>query len=213
MAATVSSPAVPTPSRDKLTCPEPRRGASRILGSVGLVCPFGRQQTCPTLGLYDQGGAFLCYNEDEIFNVMTRFLKQFAYGIFYLAVLAFVLFLVYSAIFKTAPAASDEILNQDSPIPEIPQPTFVFEELKTEVEGEKVKVTGILKNESPQIAPRVIIRAVLFDEEGVELFTSETLREDIRAFETRPFIVFFPEDRGLAEEVEVESTMVSYEVR
>ncbi len=141
---------------------------------------------------------------------MIRFFKYFIYGLFYLAILALVAYLAYLVFFGPAPVVSDEV--PESPVPEIPEPIFVFENVSTEVRGDEVRVTGVLKNDGPQIAPSVEIKATIFDKNGFEIFSSGTLQENIRAFEERPFTVFFPKDQGLAEEVGEEFTETSYTV-
>jgi hypothetical protein len=123
---------------------------------------------------------------------MIRFLKQLGYGVFYLAVLAAVVFLVYS-VFKPVPPPPSE----DSSVPEIPAPVFSFANAMTEVSGEEIKVSGKLINESPRVAASVMIKAIIFDKNGFELFSSETFQENIKAYEEREFVVFFPPDRDL----------------
>jgi len=139
---------------------------------------------------------------------MMRFLKQLAYGVLYLAILAVIVFLVYIAFFRSA----SPIEVPESTVPEIPKPNLVFENVETEVSGEEVKVTGFLKNESPQVVRNVEIKATLFSKEGIEIFSSETLEDNIGAFESEPFTVFFPKDRRLAKDVWGESTELSYDI-
>ncbi|MFH0712809.1 MAG: hypothetical protein V2A55_03095 [Candidatus Jorgensenbacteria bacterium] len=140
---------------------------------------------------------------------MKRFFKQFIYGIGYLAVFALVLFAIYSAVFK----APEEIIVPNPLVPEIPAPNLDFENVKTEVSGDEVRVTGNLKNKSPQVVRNVKIEATLLSKEGVEIYSSETLEERIGAFESEPFTVFFPEDQGIAEDVWGESTEVSFKLQ
>ena len=139
---------------------------------------------------------------------MMRFLKQLAYGVLYLAILAVIVFLVYIAFFRSA----SPIEVPESTVPETPKPNLVFENVETEVSGEEVKVTGFLKNESPQVVRNVEIKATLFSKEGIEIFSSETLEDNIGAFESESFTVFFPKDQGLAKDVWGESTELSYDI-
>ncbi len=139
---------------------------------------------------------------------MIRFLKQLGYGVFYLAVLAAVVFLVYLAFFRPAPAVE----VSTPPVPEILPPNLVFEGVKTEISGEEVRVTGFLKNESPQVVRNVEISAALFTKEGIEVFSSETFEEVVGAYEAEPFTVFFPKDRGIAEKIHPGSTEFSYDI-
>ncbi len=140
--------------------------------------------------------------------MMIRFLKQFGYGIFYLAVLTAVVFLVYLLFLKPAPSV--EVSTPT--VPEIPKPNLGFESVKTEISGKEVKVTGFLKNESPQVVRSVEIRATLFTKEGIEVFSSETLEDNIGAFEAESFAVFFPKDREIAEKIWPDSTELSYDI-
>lgn len=145
---------------------------------------------------------------------MKRLLKRLIYGAFYLAVFGVIILLTPGTFLKKTPPVAEEA-RRTSPIPEIPAPTLVFENLKTVISGEEIRVTGVLKNESPQVLRRVKIRAIIFDEEGNEIFPlgiSEegTVEENIRAFEVRSFTVFFPKDRGLAGKIDVGLTEVFY---
>jgi len=138
---------------------------------------------------------------------MIRFLKQFGYGIFYLAAFAALIGLVYLVFLRPNPPPPP---IEDSSTPEIPAPTFSFDGIKTEVAGEEIRVTGILVNESPQIVPAVRVKAIIFDKNGFEIFSSETLQENIRAYDRKEFTVFFPQDRDLARQIGTEFTEASY---
>lgn len=144
---------------------------------------------------------------------MRRIFKQFIYGVFYLIISALVLGGFYSAIFKPAPSQPDNKLNREVLVPELPKPVLVLEDLSTKIVGNQVRVIGILKNGSPLIADKVVIVAVVFNKEGRELFTSQTLIEEVKAFEIAPFTVFFPKDENLTQQVDLEATKVFFEIQ
>ncbi len=143
---------------------------------------------------------------------MKRIFKQLIYGAFYLVILGLIFWVGYSLFFKPAPTPQGSVQNEKEVL--VPEPegaVLTLESLDTEIIGMAVKVTGTLKNESPIRVEKVVIRAVIFDKEGRELFSSQTLEEDIRAFESRPFTVFFPKERRLREQVDSEATKVFFQ--
>lgn len=98
---------------------------------------------------------------------------------------------------------------------EMPYPTLAVSRSETVVEDEgRVRVTGVVRNETPVIAREVNVIAVLFDSTlGAELFASQTVITDIGGFDEKSFTVLFPSDSLLRDQVDVAATKIFFNVQ
>ena len=83
---------------------------------------------------------------------------------------------------------------------------------QSNVDKNRVTVTGVLSNNSAVNLPTVKLIALLFDREGKVLNASITELEKVEAFSERQFIVFFPEVEGLAKNVDPQKTEIQWEL-
>lgn len=98
---------------------------------------------------------------------------------------------------------------------EMPYPSLVISEVNTKIGNDgKIRVTGVVRNESPVIAQNVNIVAVLLDNViGAEFFASQTVIERISGFKETSFVVFFPTDTRFSQQVDEEATKVFFNVQ
>ncbi|MDP2650557.1 MAG: FxLYD domain-containing protein [bacterium] len=83
---------------------------------------------------------------------------------------------------------------------------------QSDVNKNRVTVTGVLSNNSAANLPTVRLTALLFDKEGKILNASIAELGKVEAFSERQFIVFFPEVEGLAENVDPQKTEIQWEL-
>ena len=83
---------------------------------------------------------------------------------------------------------------------------------QSNVDKNRVTVTGVLSNNSAANLPTIKLTALLFDREGKALNVSITELEKVEAFSERQFIVFFPEIEWLAENVDPKKTEIQWEL-
>ncbi|MBI3274242.1 MAG: hypothetical protein HYZ69_03795 [Candidatus Colwellbacteria bacterium] len=88
--------------------------------------------------------------------------------------------------------------------------------LKTTITSQNVQIDGIFENNSPSQLSLVQIGAILFNKNGEISNASATALEEVRAFSSRPFTVFFPKiiknDSGLID-IDSEKSQIFYEIR
>lgn len=73
-------------------------------------------------------------------------------------------------------------------------------------------IAGAVKNANPIAADRVVIKAVLFDKDGLRRGASQTIIEKLPAFEERSFTIRVPLRREAAARVDIEKTKVIVEI-
>ncbi|MDP2650942.1 MAG: FxLYD domain-containing protein, partial [bacterium] len=83
---------------------------------------------------------------------------------------------------------------------------------QSNVDKNRVTVTGVLSNNSAANLPTIKLTALLFDKEGKVLNASITELGKIEAFSERQFIVFFPEVEGLTKNVDPQKTEIQWEL-
>ena len=98
---------------------------------------------------------------------------------------------------------------------EMPYPSLVIREVDTKIGSDgKIRVTGMVRNESPVIAQNVNIVAVLLDNViGAELFASQTVIEKISGFEEILFVVLFPADARFSQQADEKATKIFFNVQ
>lgn len=82
----------------------------------------------------------------------------------------------------------------------------------SKIDKDRVTVAGVLSNDSPVNLPFVSLTALLFDKDGKVLNASITELEKVEAFSEKKFIIFFPEARGLAENLDPQKTEIQWEL-
>lgn len=79
---------------------------------------------------------------------------------------------------------------------------------QTLVDKNKVTVTGTLSNKSAVNLRTINLTALLFDKQGKILNASLARLEDIPSFSQKSFIIFFPEEEGLAQNLNPQKTEI-----
>ncbi len=83
---------------------------------------------------------------------------------------------------------------------------------QSNIDKNRVTVTGVLSNNSAVNLPIVKLTALLFDKEGKVLNASITQLEKVEAFSEKQFIIFFPEVEGLAKNLDPQKTEIQWEL-
>lgn len=82
----------------------------------------------------------------------------------------------------------------------------------SKIDGNRATVAGVLSNDSPVNLPLVSLTALLFNKDGKVLNASVTELEKVEAFSEKKFIIFFPEVRGLIENLDPQKTEIQWEL-
>ncbi len=83
---------------------------------------------------------------------------------------------------------------------------------QSDINKNRVTVTGVLSNNSAVNLPTVKLTALLFDKEGKILNASIAELKKVEAFSEKQFIVFFPEVEGLAKNLDPQKTEIQWEL-
>ena len=83
---------------------------------------------------------------------------------------------------------------------------------QTNIDKNRVTVTGLLSNNSATNFPILNLAALLFDKEGGILNASVTRLEKVHPFSQKQFIFFFPEVEGLVQKLDPEKTEIQWEL-
>lgn len=85
-------------------------------------------------------------------------------------------------------------------------------EVETVVMGDEIKVVGSLANEGSLPFEKILLTALLFDNDGVLINASTAELAEIGAFEDIDFTIFFPEVDGIVEKLDTTKTDLFWEV-
>ncbi len=83
----------------------------------------------------------------------------------------------------------------------------------TQVEGDTIRVSGTVRNQGGVGTGEITVLAVVTNRFGDELFASQTVMPPVAAFGEGNFVVLFPADARLAEQVYPEGTKVFLDAR
>ncbi len=94
----------------------------------------------------------------------------------------------------------------------LPDFALKLQDIKIAPLARTVQVSGNLANDSSENFPSVTLVGIVFDKKDTALSVSSTRVDDIAAFSEKPFTIFFPELKNVAE-VNLGATKVFYEVK
>ncbi len=83
---------------------------------------------------------------------------------------------------------------------------------QTNLDKERIVVTGTLANKSAENLPLINLTAVIFDGEGNALNASVARLEGIPAFSQKQFVIFFPEVPGLTQNLDPQKTQIQWDL-
>ncbi|MBI5732365.1 hypothetical protein HY967_00180, partial [Candidatus Jorgensenbacteria bacterium] len=93
--------------------------------------------------------------------------------------------------------------------PQVSPPT----DLITTVEGNRIRISGIMRNPTPLAVKEAKIIGILSTQNDREVFAAQTIIENLSAFGEKPFTIIFPEDKELARTVDLKVTKVYVSVK
>lgn len=85
--------------------------------------------------------------------------------------------------------------------------------LETKKTDQGVRVSGKIKNQSSIIASEVKIIAILYDQYDMEIFPGHTVISDLGGLEEKSFIVSFPGNKFITDEIDVSRTKIFINTR
>ncbi|MEW6617102.1 MAG: hypothetical protein AB1333_01645 [Patescibacteria group bacterium] len=85
--------------------------------------------------------------------------------------------------------------------------------LETKKTDQGVRVSGSLKNQSSIIASEVRITAILYDQYDMEVFPGQTVLSNLSGLEEKPFVISFPGNKFITDEIDVSRTKVFISTR
>ncbi len=80
--------------------------------------------------------------------------------------------------------------------------------VETKNTDQGIRVSGSVKNQGSVLASEVRITAILYDKYDTEIFPGQTILSDLSGLEEKPFVVSFPENKQITDEVDFSRTKV-----
>lgn len=80
--------------------------------------------------------------------------------------------------------------------------------VETKKTSQGVRVSGNIKNQSSVLASEVRITAILYDKYDIEVFPGQTIVSDLSGLDEKPFIISFPENKLITDEIDPSRTKI-----
>jgi len=85
--------------------------------------------------------------------------------------------------------------------------------IETKKTSQGVRVSGNIKNQSSILTSEVRITAILYDQYDIEVFPGQTIISDLSGLEEKPFIISFPENKLITDEIDTTRTKIFISTR
>ncbi|MFH1188626.1 MAG: hypothetical protein V1652_02145 [bacterium] len=86
------------------------------------------------------------------------------------------------------------------------------EALKTQVFVDDIEVSGIVKNDGATASGKIKLTGLLFGSDGTLLAASTTIVDEISAYNTMSFTIFFPKLTEIVQRLDYSKTQIFYEI-